>query len=457
MKNLTIRNIIKACGADYFGPYEIADREITSVTADSREAKPGCLFIPIKGEKADGHSFISQVMEKGALVTLTEKKTAAKGHPFIYVKSTTDAMRKIAAFYLQSLGTPVVSVTGSVGKTSTKEMIASVLSQKYRTLKTLGNFNNDLGLPFTIFRLTEEDQIAVLEMGISHFGEMSVLASIAPPTTSVITNIGTCHLEFLKDRDGVLKAKTEVFDFLKDGGRAVLNGDDDKLRTVREVKGQKPIFFGMSPDNDVWADEVKPLGLEGISCRIHLNGTTFHVTVPIPGEHMVMNACAAAAVGSLWGETNRQIKKGIESLESLSGRFHILKNGGRTVIDDCYNANPMSMKASLKVLSHADGRKVAILGDMGELGKNEKELHREVGQAASEMPLDLVITAGPLASLIGEEIRKENTAIEVKEFSDADEMAKDLPALLQADDTVLVKASHFMHFEKIVELLTKSV
>lgn len=454
MKNLTIRNIIRVCGGEYFGPYDIVDREVTGVTADSRKVIPGCLFVPIKGEKVDGHSFISQVMEKGALVTLTEKKTAAKGHPFLYVKSTPDAMRKIAAFYLKELGTPVVSVTGSVGKTSTKEIIASVLSQKYRTLKTLGNFNNDLGLPFTIFRLTEEDEMAVLEMGISHFGEMDVLASIAPPTTAVITNIGTCHLEFLGDRDSVFRAKTEVFEHLKEGGRVILNGDDDKLRAVKEVGGQKPIFFGFGRDNDVWADEIKPLGLKGVSCRIHLCGSTFHASVPIPGEHMVLNACAAAAVGHLFGETNRQIKKGIESLEPLTGRFHILENAGMTVIDDCYNANPMSMKASLRILAHADGRKVAVLGDMGELGKNEKELHREVGEAASKMPLDLVMTAGPLASLIGEEIRKGSTKTEVKEYSGTDELLKDLPGLLDKGDTVLVKASHFMHFEKIVQALS---
>lgn len=431
------------------------DTEVTAVTSDSRNVTEGCLFIPIKGERVDGHTFITDVMKKGALVTLTEQPDAAGTYPHILVPSTTEAIKDLARFYLNGLETPVVSVAGSVGKTSTKEAIASVLSEKFRTLKTLGNFNNDLGLPLTIFRLTEEDEVCVLEMGISHFGEMDVLSSIAPPDVSVITNIGTCHLEFLGDRDGVFKAKTEVFHHLKKGGRVVLNGDDDKLNQVKEVNGQKPVFFGLDPKNDFWADHIEELGLQGISCTLHMEGRTLPVTIPIPGLHMVMNALAAAAVGTLFHETDDEIRAGIENLQTLGGRFKILDVDGIRVIDDCYNANPMSMKASLSVLKDAAGRKVALLGDMGELGVNERTLHREVGVYAATLPLDLVVTAGPLASLIAGEIKTHNPAMAVETCADTDALIKNLPNFIKKGDTVLVKASHFMHFEKLVNVLTK--
>ena len=203
---------------------------------------------------------------------------------------------------------PVVGITGSVGKTSTKEVIASVLKEKYRTLKTQGNFNNELGLPLTVFRLRDEDEIAVLEMGISDFGEMTRLAKIARPDTCVITNIGTCHLENLGDRDGVLKAKTEIFKYLQKDGHIVLNGDDDKLCMVKEYEGIKPVFFGMEADKDVYADEITSRGLKGMTCRIHIGGEAFMADIPMPGIHMVYNALAATAVGRIYGLTLEQIQ-----------------------------------------------------------------------------------------------------------------------------------------------------
>ena len=236
MKNLTPENIAKACGGTMVNCENILGREVTAVTTDSRKVTEGCLYIPMKGAKFNGHDFIPQVMESGALLSLTEKDEAAEGYPYIKVKRTDIAIQRIAEFYRVELGIPVVGITGSVGKTSTKEMIAAVLSQKYNVLKTAGNFNNNLGLPLTIFRITEEHEIAVLEMGISHFGEMTDLARTARPNTMVITNIGTCHLEFLKDRDGVFEAKTECFEYVDfENGTVVLNGDDDKLCRVDQV------------------------------------------------------------------------------------------------------------------------------------------------------------------------------------------------------------------------------
>lgn len=456
MKGLTPGKMAAACGGQYFGPKELADREVTAVTTDSRKVTDGCLFIPIKGENNDGHDFIPQVMADGAMLTLTEHREAAEGFPNIKVESTRDAIQKIAGLYRRELGLPVVGITGSVGKTSTKEMIAAVLAQKYRVLKTAGNFNNNLGLPLTIFRITPEDEIAVLEMGISHFGEMTQLAETAEPDTMVITNIGTCHLEFLGDRDGVFKAKTECFDYVKYGGSVILNGDDDKLIQVDQVHGKRPIFYGMSPRFRVYAENVKPLGLRGTSCTINIDDEAFDVTVPVPGMHMVMNALAAAAVGAAYGLTLDEIKAGIASVNTISGRLNIIEKNGLTVIDDCYNANPMSMKASLDVLKNAETRKVAILGDMGELGKTEKELHREVGEYAGTLPVDSFVIIGTLAKEIAAGIKEKNPSADVRMYDTVEDAILALPEIVKPGDTVLVKASHFMQFEKIVAALTEA-
>lgn len=453
MKNLTLAHIAEACHGTYVGTDEKKQQEVSSIFTDSRKAEEEGLFVPIKGARADAHDFIEDVMEKGALATLSEKDLGEKPYPYILVESSLQAVKDIAEYYLKQLAVPVVGITGSVGKTSTKEVIAAVLSQKYHTLKTQGNFNNELGLPLTVFRLRDEHEIAVLEMGISDFGEMHRLAKIARPDTCVITNIGLCHLEFLKSRDGILKAKTEIFDFLKPEGHVILNGDDDKLVTVNDAKGIKPVFFGIENHSGVWADAVKPEGLKGISCCIHTEKGSFSVLIPIPGHHMVYNALAGTAVGLTYGLSLAEIKAGIESLQSVSGRFHIIETGKYTVVDDCYNANPVSMKASLDVLADALGRKAAILGDMGELGEDEVEMHREVGVYAASRNLDLLICVGELSQYMAEAAKHAAPSKTILHFSSQEELFSKLPELLQEGDTVLVKASHFMEFDKIVKNL----
>ena len=454
MKNLTPENIAKACGGTMVNCENILGREVTAVTTDSRKVTEGCLYIPMKGAKFNGHDFIPQVMEGGALLTLTEKDEAAEGYPYIKVKRTDIAIQRIAEFYRVELGIPVVGITGSVGKTSTKEMIAAVLSQKYNVLKTAGNFNNNLGLPLTICRIREEHEIAVREMCSSHFGEMTDLARTARPNTMVITNIGTCHLEFLKDRDGVFEAKTECFEYVDfENGTVVLNGEDDKLCRVDQVHGRAPIFYGMDPGMRVYAENIQPLGLKGTACTINIDDRYFDVTVPIPGRHMVMNALAGAAVGSLYGLTDEEIKAGIESLETLGGRFNIVETEKYTIIDDCYNANPMSMKASLGVLNDVEERCVAILGDMGELGENEAALHREVGEYAGEQNIDEYIVVGKLSENISEAIREVKPEADLHTFETVEELIPALDTLLKEGDIVLVKASHFMRFDRIVEAL----
>lgn len=457
MKDLSIRHIAEASGGSYHGPAELLDREVSSVTTDSRKVEEGCLFIPMKGERADGHDFIPDVMAKGALVTLTEREEGLPACPYILVDSTADAIQKIAGFYRRALGIPVVGITGSVGKTSTKEMVASVLKEKYRVLKTAGNFNNNLGLPLTVFRITEEDRIAVLEMGISHFGEMTDLAKTAMPDIMLITNIGSCHLEFLGDLKGVFRAKTECFDYLNQGARVVLNGEDALLAEVEEVNGRPPVFYGFSPRFRVYADEIVPMGLKGTRCRINIDDESFIVNVPLPGRHIVLNALAGAAVGSLCGLAPSEIKNGIESLETLSGRFHIIESGSLSVIDDCYNANPMSMKASLSVLGDVEGRTCAILGDMAELGKDERPLHREVGEYAAGLSVDRYLIVGDLAKEIAAGLKEGGSGAEIFSFASVEELMPRLRELAGDEGTVLVKASHCMGFERIVERLTGDV
>lgn len=455
MKNLTLEHVAEACGGIYVGSDADRTKEIEEITTDSRQAKNGSLFVAIVGERVDAHRFIPAVYEQGALCVVCEKAPEDPKGAYILVTSSLQAIKDIAEFYRQQLPVKVVGITGSVGKTSTKEIIASVLSEKFRVLKTLGNFNNELGLPLTVFRLREEDEVAVLEMGINHFGEMHRLSKVARPDICVMTNIGQCHLEFLGDRDGILRAKSEIFDFIAEDGTVILNGDDDKLATVTEVKGIRPTFFGVESRRKIHAENIESCGLKGVRCTIFVDEDSFTVTVPIPGYHMVLNALAATAVGVSMGMTLPEIKRGIEKLESLGGRFHILEKNGITVIDDCYNANPVSMKASLKVLNDALGRKVAILGDMGELGERERELHEEVGTFAGELDLQLCICVGALCGSLGKAAKEKNPQLEVIFFSTLEEALEKLPDLIREGDHVLVKASHFMHFEKVVEALTK--
>ena len=453
MKNMTLANIAAACGGTYRGNEEDQNKEVLSITTDSRKAEPGCLFIAIRGERVDGHDFVDSVFEKDALCVLSEQELPeAKGN-YILTESTLQAIKDIAEFYRQQLSAKVVGITGSVGKTSTKEMIASVLSEKYRVLKPLGNFNNELGLPLTVFRLTEEDEIAVLEMGISDFGEMHRLSKIARPDICVMTNIGQCHLEFLHDRDGILRAKSEIFDFIAEDGKIVLNGDDDKLSTLHEVKGIAPTFFGLESGREICADELVSKGLRGTVCQIHTPQGNISVHVPLPGRHMVMNALAGTAVGLELGLSLEEIKRGIEKVEALNGRFHMIEHNGMLIVDDCYNASPVAMMASLDILMDAEGRKVAILGDMFELGENELELHAGVGAHASQNAIDLLICVGERSRHMAEAAFEGGGCGEVLSIPTLDALLKTLPKLVQTGDTILVKASHAMHFEKVVEKL----
>lgn len=468
MKNMTLEHIAAACGGTYLGSDAEKQKEIKGAVIDSRLVEPGFLFIPIKGERVDGHDFIPAVFEKGAAAVLAERRPEHAAGPCILVENTREAMKRIAEYYRKSLDIRVVGITGSVGKTSTKEMIASVLSQKYRVLKTEGNLNNEIGLPLTIFKIRESHEVAVLEMGISEFGEMERLARMAQPDICVITNIGLCHLENLHSRDGILKAKTECFLHLKPDGIAVLNGDDDKLCTQRTVNGRPALFYGIGQqakqtdteegprtlaEKSIYATDVEAVGLEKTRCVIHMGQEHFEAEIPIAGEHQVYNALAAACVAGRLGLNAEEIKRGIEAVQTIGGRSNLIQKGGVTIIDDCYNANPVSMQAAIDVLSNAPGRKIAVLGDMGELGEKERALHAMVGAHFAKKRIDMLFCTGTLSAEIAEAVRKESPYTSVFYFTEKKELIEKVRKCKRDGDTILVKASHFMGFSEVVRAL----
>lgn len=446
MKHFTLEEIALACGGKYVGDESLKQTVITSVERDSRMIKEGSLFLAIKGERVDGHDFIEKCYDSGAVCALCEKPPKNAAKPYILVDSTLKAVKAVAKAYRNKFDIPVVGVSGSVGKTSTKEMLYAVLSQKYKTHKTLGNLNNELGVPLTLLSMPEDAQAAVIEMGISDFGEMTRLSDMVQPTICVITIIGECHLENLGDRNGVLKAKTEMFKNARPNADYILNGDDDKLRTVTEANGKKPIFFGFDSSNDYRAEDVCNNGEGGVSCTLCFEQTRLSVTIPAIGSYMVSNALAAAAAGRLLGLSGEQIAKGVESYKTVGSRANVINTENFKIIDDCYNANPTSVRASIDTLCNFDGRKVAVLGDMKELGANELELHFETGAYAKAKNVDLVVAAGPLAK----ELAKGADGIWCEDIECAKSKLKEL---LHKGDVVLVKASHSMQFEKIVEFL----
>lgn len=453
MKPLTIEEVCHAVGGEYVGNPEKLKSVITGVVKDNREVKKGDLFIPFRGAKVDAHRFIPGAYEAGAAMVFSEE-ILPEGTDYIKVESCPQALKDLAAYYRKQLSAKIIGVIGSVGKTSTKEMIASVLETHFSVQKTAGNLNNEIGLPLTLLSIEETHEIGVVEMGISDFGEMTRLSEIAHPDMVVMTNIGDCHLECLHDRDGVLKAKTEVLPYLPEGGLLVLNDADEKLCTVKAPEGVKRMGYGFGSDSNytVYATDSHPVGEDGQAATFHVNGEEFTATIPLPGEHNVLNGMAALCVASHLGLSLAEMKQGVETVGAVAGRNRRFEKDGCIIVDDCYNANPASMKASLSVLANAKGRKIAVLGDMGELGAREKELHFEVGCFAAEKGIDLVYCTGELAkSLASGAASLGNSS--VKHFTDKDALVKALLSEKKAGDTILVKASHFMQFETIVEAL----
>ena len=445
MKTYLFEEILAACGGIYFGDSTLLKRPASDIVIDSRCAAPGCLYVPIIGERHDGHAFIDSARQNGAALVLSTQKLNTE--PYILVDDTLSALGAIAAAYRNKFTIPVIGLTGSVGKTSTKEMIASVLSGKFNVLKTSGNLNNETGVPLTLFRLEEEHEVAVIEMGTNHFGEIGRLSAMVQPDICLFTNIGVAHIENFGSREGILQGKTEMLAHMRPGGKILANGDDDMLLTV-----QSAVLFGFSESCDVRATEVQDEGLDGMRFTTCYKGECVRIHVPSPGIHSVSNALAAIAVGLTLGMSLTELAEGIEAFSSLSGRMNVKRTDRFTILDDTYNANTVSMIAAIDVLEKVVGRRVCILGDMLELGKESEEHHEVVGMYAALHKIDLIICVGPLseAMFLGAHGIAPRRS---RYFETQKNLLAILPLLLHKGDTILVKASRGMHLEKTVEQL----
>ncbi|MBQ6810790.1 MAG: UDP-N-acetylmuramoyl-tripeptide--D-alanyl-D-alanine ligase [Firmicutes bacterium] len=453
MKSLSLETIAKVTGGTYIGVESAKDVTIQSVEHDSRKVTEGALFLCIKGERSDGHDYANKAYDLGAVCCLCEQELPDAKGPYVLVESTLIALKALGAYYRGLFTIPVVGITGSVGKTSAKEMIASALSAKFNICKTEANLNNEIGVPLTLLNMREEHEAAVIEMGISDFGEMTRLGQMVRPDICVMTNIGYCHLECLGDLNGVLKAKSEVFAQMAENGIAVVNGDDELLSAFDP--GLKKITYGISENNDFRAEDIKDSGTEGIDCVMSDGERRFAAHIPAFGSHMVLAALAAATVSKELGLTDEEITRGLLGYKAVGGRANVTDTGKYTVINDCYNANPNSVRAALTSLAGLNGRKVAILGDMFELGAESDALHESIGVFAAEKEIDLLICCGENSKHIYQGFIK-STDREAYHFTNRDTMISALPTFLEKGDNILVKASHGMHFDAVVETLLKT-
>lgn len=451
---------------------------VTEASIDSRQSIPGSLFVAIPGEKVDGHNYVGDAFHKGACIALVQKDMSSlfptldisrKGKlsksnlpdiPFcILVENTVEALQKIARFWRSKLSLRVVGITGSVGKSTTKELISDVLNQKYRTLKNPGNLNNEIGLPLTLLRLGEGYQRAVLEMGFYVPGEISLLCDIAKPQVGVVTNIGTVHAERAGSQEVIARGKAELIKALPDApdGFAILNYDDPYVRGMAELTRAKVIFYGLNPEADLWADNIVGEGLEGIRFTLHYQDESFQLRVPLIGQHSVHTALRAAAVGLAEGLSWGEIISGLRNSHTQLRLVAVYTDRGALLLDDTYNASPESTMAALNLLEELDGRKIAVLGDMLELGQYEEEGHELVGARAAEIVSEL-ITIGPRGKIIARAAMasKMGTCC-VRSFDTAADSIEYLRSNLTTGDVVLVKGSHSMRMDRIVYALEKEL
>ena len=452
MQPMTVTEIAAVVSGVWWNPCEQVPA-ISAVSTDSRNITPGCLFLPWVGEQFDGHNFIDAALDAGAAGCLCAKlpQDIRPDKFYIKVADTRLALRDMASAYRDKFDIPFVQITGSVGKTTTKEMIAAVLGAKLNVLKTPENFNNDIGTPLTLFGLSPEHQAAVIETGMNHFGEIEYLGAMVRPDIAVICNIGDAHIEYLGSRGGILKAKCEIFEHLKDDGIAILNGDDALLDTV--TLPQRIIRCGQSEHCQVRISDILDHGVNGITCTVTSEKDVYHLNIPAPGEHMAYAASIAVAVGEVLGLSKEEIIRGVAAYAPIGSRMHILRlSDGRVLLDDCYNANPQSVSAALEVLARTEcERRVAVLGDMGELGDLTEQAHFNAGALAAMLGIDFVVAIGSKAVKIADGAAMGGA--EVLHFATREEAMPTLREQLQPHTTMLIKASHAMHFEEIVKEL----
>ncbi len=449
MATITLKQAAQWCGGYVEPKYE--DLEFLGANNDTRILKPGQLFIVLQGAR-DGHDFIPAAMEKGAAAVLCSRKVG--DYPAIYVDDPRTALGKIAHHELRRLGCKVVGITGSVGKSTTKEMIATVLESTYRVSKTPANHNNDIGMPMAVLSMAEDTQVAVLEMGMNHFREIAYLSEIARPDVAVIINIGTMHIEYLGSREGIRRAKLEITEGMAPGGKLLLNGSDDMLMPLEPKPWKDVTYFGMHDGCQVYAREIcrEP---EMLSFQVCAGEMCFPVRLHLEGDHFVPDAMAAVAVGLELGVSVERIQSSLEAFQNMAGRQEIYEKQGYTIIQDCYNAGPESMTAALNVLKNRKGRKIAVLGDMLELGACAPEEHFKLGVRAANTA-QLLFVFGPNAVHVARGAASAGMdAGLVQVFDDRGAMAQALKRAAQAGDVILFKGSHGMHLEQVLEAFLK--
>ena len=456
MENTRVKDIVEAVG----GTLLCGDPEtpIAHISIDSRTMKGQDLFVPIIGEKVDAHRFIGQAFEQGAAAAFTSRHDRMESdRPWIQVEDTKAALQALGAWYRGRMKLPLVGITGSVGKTTTREMIAAALGAGFSVYKTPGNSNSQVGVPITITEIPPDAQIGVIELGMSEPGEMTRIAKVAQVDQAVMTNIGVAHIEQLGSRENILAEKLHIQDGMKEGGILYVNGDDDLLKNVKARPGCRTIIYGTGPDCDYRGEEI---GLSGgfpvFTAVRRQTGERVRVRLHVYGNHMILNALAALAVAAENGIPMERAAKALEAFNGLKGRQQIHHAGGITIIDDSYNASPVSMKAGIQVLCDMEvsGRRAAVLADMKELGPETREYHRQVGHFLAEHPVDLVVLLGDLAAEIGrglsegeakeEQSRNGKNGPEIRHFSEKAELEEWLFSWIREGDCVLFKGSNSM-------------
>jgi UDP-N-acetylmuramoyl-tripeptide--D-alanyl-D-alanine ligase len=474
-KTLTLADVIEGLTGNRPLPLEHPDRRVARTVIDSRQVVPGALFIALKGERADGHDYVADAFSRGAIAAVVERDVPFSevvvdvtdparvllpedwSHPLmIRVADSLDALQRMATFWRsQHTDVRVVGITGSVGKTTTKELVAAVLARRFITLKSEASYNNEIGLPLTLLHLTNEHERVVLEMGMYDVGEICGLACIAQPHVGVVTIIGPVHLERAGTIERIVQAKTELVEALPPApeGVAILNYDDERVRGMSQATEARVFFYGLSPEADLWADYIDGLGLEGIRFQLHHGDETLHVKIPLLGRHSVHTALRAAAVGLVEGLTWQEIIEGLRGPSHQLRLVAVTGPKGTTILDDTYNASPASTIAALNLLDELDGRKIAVLGDMLELGNYEQEGHEKVGMRALEVA-DVLIAVGSRGRIIGETARRWGMPVDRVHIVEGNaEAIALLESMVMEGDVILVKGSRTMYMEEIVNVL----
>ena len=448
MINLTLDEILQAVEGNLYNG-ELRDIPIDYVSIDSRTIKDNSIFIALKGDNFNGNLFWKDAINKGAKILILDEYPNIEDENFqeiiIKVVDTKKALLDLARYYRNKLQIKVVGVTGSTGKTSTKDLIAAALSDRYKVYKTKGNYNNDIGMPLSILNIHDDIEVAVLEMGMNHINEIHRLADVARPDLGVITNVGITHIENLKTQENIFKAKMEIADFFQKDNVLIINGDDEYLSKIKN-KNYKVLKTGLEKNNHIRAKDIVSLE-NGMKFTFEVNNHNKEILLPLLGVHNVYNCLLAIGVGMSLGVTLEEIERGLENLETTSMRLEIFNKGGITVINDCYNASPTSMKAAIDVLSNKEGkRKIAVLGYMAELGDFTESAHIEIGAYAKSKDVDVLLTLNNVGELYG---KGYGNAVQV--FNSTEDLIKELINLADTGDIILVKASRSQRFEEITK------